>query len=295
MLVVDGGSTDRTRDARRASTRPSTTGSGSIDNPRRIPPAALNEAVRAHAVGLAGPHRRPRHRPARLRRAGHGASALRATGAASAAARTASGSPTRAGPSPRCWARRSASATRRTTTAPTSQTVDHIPFGAYPRAVIEKVGGWDESIPVNQDFEFDHRVREAGHELLFDPSLVIAWEVRPTVRAVLAPVPPLRPGQGAGGPHAPRVGRRPATCRAGAGRRARGRASCCCRSSPVGPRPRGARTWPVSWRRPPTVPRVGRAAARRYVPRASRRCTSAGASGSGRAWPARRPPSRRIG
>jgi hypothetical protein len=63
------------------------------------------------------------------------------------------------------------------------QTVDHIPFGAYPRTVIEKVGGWDESIPVNQDFEFDHRVREAGYELLFDPAMAIAWEVRPTIRS----------------------------------------------------------------------------------------------------------------
>jgi succinoglycan biosynthesis protein ExoA len=40
--------------------------------------------------------------------------------------------------------------------------VEHVPFGAYPVAVIRAVGGWDEQLRVNQDFEFDHRVREAG-------------------------------------------------------------------------------------------------------------------------------------
>jgi len=64
-----------------------------------------------------------------------------------------------------------------------AQAVDHVPFGAYPRAVIEAVGGWDETLPTNEDYEFDHRVREAGHELLFDPELVIAWECRQSIRA----------------------------------------------------------------------------------------------------------------
>ena len=64
------------------------------------------------------------------------------------------------------------------------QTVDHIPFGAYPRAVIEEVGGWDESLLANEDYEFDHRIREAGYELLFDPQMVIAWECRQSIPAV---------------------------------------------------------------------------------------------------------------
>jgi cellulose synthase/poly-beta-1,6-N-acetylglucosamine synthase-like glycosyltransferase len=65
-----------------------------------------------------------------------------------------------------------------------AQVVDHIPFGAYPRAVIEEVGGWDESLPTNEDYEFDHRVRAAGHELLFDPDMVIDWECRQSVTAL---------------------------------------------------------------------------------------------------------------
>ena len=63
-----------------------------------------------------------------------------------------------------------------------SQTVDHIPFGAYRAGVVRALGGWDELTPVNEDYEFDFRVRQSGGELLFDPSLVIAWEGRQTVR-----------------------------------------------------------------------------------------------------------------
>jgi glycosyltransferase involved in cell wall biosynthesis/GT2 family glycosyltransferase len=61
------------------------------------------------------------------------------------------------------------------------QPVEHIPFGAYPTALVRSLGGWDERLAVNQDFEFDVRVREAGHQLLFDPELVIHWPCRQSV------------------------------------------------------------------------------------------------------------------
>jgi len=58
--------------------------------------------------------------------------------------------------------------------------VDHIPFGAYPTAVVRELGGWDEQIPNNEDFEFDQRMRNRG-DLLLDPQLEIAWNARETV------------------------------------------------------------------------------------------------------------------
>jgi len=61
------------------------------------------------------------------------------------------------------------------------QPVDHIPFGAYPVDVARELGGWDEAISANEDFEFDYRVRQSGRQLLFDPRLVIFWETRQTV------------------------------------------------------------------------------------------------------------------
>ena len=59
-----------------------------------------------------------------------------------------------------------------------AQVVEHVPFGAYPVSLVRSLGGWSEQLRVNQDFEFDYRVREAGEELLFDPALVIRWHSR---------------------------------------------------------------------------------------------------------------------
>ncbi|TMK26142.1 MAG: glycosyltransferase family 2 protein [Actinobacteria bacterium] len=61
------------------------------------------------------------------------------------------------------------------------QVVDHIPFGAYPAELARQLGGWDIELPVNQDYEFDYRVRRAGHQLLFDPSIVINWYCRQSI------------------------------------------------------------------------------------------------------------------
>jgi succinoglycan biosynthesis protein ExoA len=63
----------------------------------------------------------------------------------------------------------------------TPQEVDHLPFGAYPTALVRQIGGWDENLVANEDFEFDHRLREAGHTLLFDPRMVIRWHCRQSI------------------------------------------------------------------------------------------------------------------
>ena len=59
--------------------------------------------------------------------------------------------------------------------------VDHIPFGAYPTELVRQLGGWDERLITNQDFEFDHRLRQSGAKLLFDPRLRIDWQSKQTV------------------------------------------------------------------------------------------------------------------
>lgn len=63
----------------------------------------------------------------------------------------------------------------------TEQEVDHIPFGSYPVALLRELGGWDEGLVANEDYEFDYRLRMAGHRLLFDPGIVISWHSRQTV------------------------------------------------------------------------------------------------------------------
>jgi succinoglycan biosynthesis protein ExoA len=56
--------------------------------------------------------------------------------------------------------------------------VDHVPFGAYSTRLVRDLGGWDERVTVNEDFEFDFRIRSSGRQLLFDPRLVINWRCR---------------------------------------------------------------------------------------------------------------------
>ena len=62
-----------------------------------------------------------------------------------------------------------------------AQEVDHLPFGAYPVALVRELGGWDERLVANEDFEFDYRLRGSGSHLLFDPDLVIAWHCRQSI------------------------------------------------------------------------------------------------------------------
>lgn len=59
--------------------------------------------------------------------------------------------------------------------------VDHVPFGAYSVEIARQLGGWDERLTVNQDFEFDHRLRQAGYRILLDPEMVIHWHCRQSI------------------------------------------------------------------------------------------------------------------
>lgn len=63
----------------------------------------------------------------------------------------------------------------------TRQTVDHVPFGVYPAELLRSIGGWDEEVTSNEDYELDYRLRSAGHELLFDPALRIRWMSKQTL------------------------------------------------------------------------------------------------------------------
>ncbi len=58
--------------------------------------------------------------------------------------------------------------------------VDHIPFGAYVTKRARTIGGWDEELSTNEDYDFDFRYQQAGGRLLFDPAIVVDWRVRET-------------------------------------------------------------------------------------------------------------------
>lgn len=63
-----------------------------------------------------------------------------------------------------------------------TRTVDHVPFGAYPIEVVRDLGGWSDTQLVNEDYEFDYRVRRSGRQLLFDPTIEIDWDCRQSIR-----------------------------------------------------------------------------------------------------------------
>lgn len=50
-------------------------------------------------------------------------------------------------------------------------TVDTVPFGAFKRGLLARVGFYDESLLSNEDYEFNARIRKAGGKIWFDPSI----------------------------------------------------------------------------------------------------------------------------
>ena len=59
--------------------------------------------------------------------------------------------------------------------------VDTVPFGSFKRALIERVGLFDESLLTNEDYEFNARVRKAGGRIWLDPSIRSIYFARATL------------------------------------------------------------------------------------------------------------------
>jgi cellulose synthase/poly-beta-1,6-N-acetylglucosamine synthase-like glycosyltransferase len=62
--------------------------------------------------------------------------------------------------------------------ATTYQLTDHASFGVYRTEAARRVEGWDPTLPVNEDVDFDHRLAQAGYRIAYDPAMVIDWHVR---------------------------------------------------------------------------------------------------------------------
>jgi succinoglycan biosynthesis protein ExoA len=62
--------------------------------------------------------------------------------------------------------------------------VDTVPFGAYPRSWLERVGGYDESLLTNEDYELNLRLRQAGGIVWFDPAIHSVYYARPDLAAL---------------------------------------------------------------------------------------------------------------
>lgn len=60
---------------------------------------------------------------------------------------------------------------------------DSVPFGAFRREVVEKVGGMREDLPRGEDNEYNSRIRKAGYKIWFDPKIVSSYFARPTLKS----------------------------------------------------------------------------------------------------------------
>jgi cellulose synthase/poly-beta-1,6-N-acetylglucosamine synthase-like glycosyltransferase len=60
--------------------------------------------------------------------------------------------------------------------------VDTVPFGAFKRKLIERIGMFDESLLTNEDYEFNVRIRKAGGRIWLDPSIRSIYFARSTFR-----------------------------------------------------------------------------------------------------------------
>jgi hypothetical protein len=61
--------------------------------------------------------------------------------------------------------------------------VETVPFGAFPRRWLKAVGGYDETLLTNEDYELNFRLRRAGGVVWFDPRIRSVYFARPTFRA----------------------------------------------------------------------------------------------------------------
>ena len=59
--------------------------------------------------------------------------------------------------------------------------VDTVPFGAFRRQWVERVGSFDETLLANEDYEFNYRLRQAGGKVWFDPSIRSTYFARKTL------------------------------------------------------------------------------------------------------------------
>lgn len=60
--------------------------------------------------------------------------------------------------------------------------VDTVPFGAFRRSLIDRIGLFDETLLSNEDYEFNTRIRQSGGRIWLDPGIVTVYYARPALR-----------------------------------------------------------------------------------------------------------------
>lgn len=184
VLVVDGGSTDGTIEWVQQFAREHVDlNLRLIDNPRRIIPAAVNRGIEASSgspVIRLDAHSAPE--PDYVERC---LEVLEETGASNV------GGMWQIEPGAETWQARSiavaaahplgAGGARYRVSGPAGP-VETVPFGAFPRKWLERVGPFNEDLLTNEDYEYNVRIRQAGGTVWFDPTVRSTYYARPRLR-----------------------------------------------------------------------------------------------------------------
>jgi succinoglycan biosynthesis protein ExoA len=63
--------------------------------------------------------------------------------------------------------------------------VETVPFGGFRRELWVKLGGFDETLLTNEDYEFNSRILKSGGKIWFDPDIRSIYYSRPTLGGLL--------------------------------------------------------------------------------------------------------------
>ncbi len=192
VVIADGLSKDQTRDriAQYQEEHPDLS-IQVIDNPQRIIPAALNRAIQ-HATGeyilrLDGhcmPHRDYVELCLRALQEGRGNNVGGVWEIFPS---------TRTGEAPTAIARGIAAAAAhplgigdaKYRYSKQAQSVETVPFGAYRRDYIVELGGYEETLLTNEDYELNARMRKRGGVIWLDPAIRSVYFSRPTLTSLM--------------------------------------------------------------------------------------------------------------
>ena len=69
--------------------------------------------------------------------------------------------------------------------AASASEVDTVPFGSFRRTLVERIGGYNELLLTNEDYEFNTRIRQANGRVWLDPSIRSVYFARSTIKELV--------------------------------------------------------------------------------------------------------------